>query len=254
MTKAIVLLSGGIDSATCLALALNHYDEVQPIHYNYGQQTAEFEEQQAVNLATHFRDEGHEVHPVTTIDYESVFEVFGRGVASDRDSFVTEDGELEEDDGRSTGYVPMRNLHLLATGAAVADVSDGDAVYHGMQQGDEASYPDCRPAFAQAAETAINESLADGDSITVRVPLLHQSKVEVIQRGEDRGVPWEYTYSCYEAIEDDEPEPCGQCPACIERGEAFHVARVTDPFGTPDAVKQNSPEAWEEILEEVNFR
>lgn len=254
MTKAIVLLSGGIDSATCLGLALEHYDEVQPIHYNYGQQTAEFEEQQAVNLASHFRDEGHNVHPVTTIDYQSVFEVFGRGVASDRDSFVTEDGDLEEDDGRSTGYVPMRNLHLLATGAGVADVEDGDAIYHGMQQGDEASYPDCRPDFAAAAEEAINQSLADGDSINVRTPLLHRSKVEVIQQGENLGVPWEYTYSCYEAIEEDEPEPCGQCPACIERGEAFHLARVTDPFGTPDAVKKNSPGAWENILEEVSHR
>lgn len=254
MTKAIVLLSGGIDSATCLALALEHYDEVQPIHYNYGQQTAEFEEQQAHNLAEYFRDQGEEVHPVTTIDYSSVFDVFGRGVASDRDSFVTEDGDLEEDDGRSTGYVPMRNLHLLVTGAGVADVSGGDAIYHGMQQGDEASYPDCRPDFAAVAEAAINQSLADGESIDVRTPLLSFSKVEVIQRGENLGVPWEYTYSCYEAIEDDEPEPCGQCPACIERGEAFQVARVDDPFGTPDAVKQNSPEAWEEILEEVNYR
>jgi len=254
MTKAIVLLSGGIDSATCLGLALEHYDEVQPIHYNYGQQTAEFEEQQAYNLAEYFRDQGEKVHPVTTINYTSVFEAFGRGVASDRDSFVTEDGDLEEDDGRSTGYVPMRNLHLLATGAGVADVSDGDAIYHGMQQGDEAAYPDCRPDFAAAAEAAINQSLADDDHIDVRTPLLSFSKVEVIQRGENLGVPWEYTYSCYEAIEDDEPEPCGQCPACIERGEAFHVARVDDPFGTPEAVKENSPEQWEEVLEEVNYR
>jgi len=254
MTKAIVLLSGGIDSATCLALALQHYDEVQPVHYNYGQQTAEFEEQQAVNLATHFSDEGHNVHPVTTIDYESVFEVFGRGVASDRDSFVTEDGDLEEDDGRSTGYVPMRNLHLLATGAGVADVTDGDALYIGVQGGDEESYPDCRAPFVTAAEQAINASLADDESLTLRAPLLHRTKVEVIQQGEDLGVPWEYTYSCYEAIEDEDPQPCGECPACVERGEAFHVARVTDPFGTPDAVKQNSPEAWEAVLEEVNFR
>lgn len=255
MTKAIVLLSGGIDSATCLGLALEHYDEVQPIHYNYGQQTAEFEEQQALNLATYFRDQGHNVHPVITIDYQSVFGVFGRGVASDRDSFVTEDGDLEEDDGRSTGYVPMRNLHLIATGAAIADVNDGDAVYHGMQQGDEASYPDCRPDFAAAAEGAINQSLADGDSIDVRTPLLHRSKVEVIQQGENLGVPWEYTYSCYEAIENsEEPEPCGECPACIERAEAFMIAGIDDPFGTPDAVQENSPEAWEEILEAVNFR
>lgn len=254
MTKAIVLLSGGIDSATCLAMAIQQYDEVKPVHYNYGQQTADFEQNQALSLAAHFRAEGHDVQSVELIDYSSVFSHFAGGVASDRDSFVTEDGDLEEEDGRSTGYVPMRNLHLIASGAAMADVEDGDAVYHGMQQGDEASYPDCRPSFAAAAEEAINRSLADGDSVSVRTPLLHRSKVEVIQQGENLGVPWEYTYSCYEAIEDDEPEPCGECPACIERGEAFKVARVDDPFGTPEAVQENSPEAWGEILEEVSVR
>ncbi|UBF23060.1 queuosine biosynthesis protein QueC [Haloarcula virus HCTV-16] len=254
MTKAIVLLSGGIDSATCLAIALDTYDEVQPVHYNYGQQTADFEAEQAHNLAQHFRDEGENVSEVLTIDYSEVFSVFGRGVASDRDSFVTEDGDLEEEDGRSTGYVPMRNLHLIGTGAAVADVSDGDAVYHGMQQGDEASYPDCRPQFATAVEEAVNASLADSDSVDVRTPLLHQSKVEVIERGEALGVPWEFTYSCYEAIDGDEPEPCGSCPACIERAEAFYAARVTDPFGTVQAVQEASPVEWERIMEEVSFR
>lgn len=254
METAIVLLSGGIDSATCLSLALDRYDRVHPVHYDYGQQTAGFEQQQAHNLAQHFRDEGHEVDPVEVIDYAPVFSHFAGGVASDRNSFVTEDGDLEEEDGRSTGYVPMRNLHLIGTGAALADVNDADAVYHGMQQGDEASYPDCRPEFSVAIEEAVNKSLADGDSVSVNTPLLHRSKVEVIQLGEDRGVPWEYTYSCYEAIEDDEPEPCGQCPACIERGEAFYAAQVTDPFGTPVAVQENAPVEWERILEEVAFR
>lgn len=254
METATVLLSGGIDSATCLALALEHYDRVHPVHYDYGQQTASFEQEQAHNLAQHFRDEGHEVDEVEVVDYSSVFSHFAGGVASDRDSFVTDDGEFEEEDGRSTGYVPMRNLHLISTAAALADVNDADAVYHGMQAGDDEAYPDCRPEFATATEKAVNRSLADGESLSVRTPLLYRTKVEVIQTGEDRGVPWEYTYSCYEAIEDDEPEPCGQCPACIERGEAFYAAKVSDPFGTPEAVQENAPVEWGQILERVNFR
>lgn len=252
-SMAIVLLSGGIDSATCLALATDHYDTILPVHYNYGQQTADFEQKQANQLAREFRRRGNNILTVKVVEYKDVFSNFAGGVASDRDSFTTEDGDLEEDDGRSTGYVPMRNLHLIATGSAIADVNDADAVYHGMQQGDEASYPDCRPAFKNAAERAVNESLADNVGISVRTPLLSRDKVEVIQLGEDRGVPWEYTYSCYEAI-DGKAQPCGECPACIERGEAFMIAGVTDPFGTPDAVKENSPEAFEEILAKVNAR
>lgn len=239
MTHAIVLLSGGIDSATCMAIACNNHDEVTPVHYQYGQQTADFEREQARNLVSHFMSEsGAEVNPLDVIDYEAVFGHFARGVASDRDSFVTDDGSLEEDDGRSTGYVPMRNLHLIATGAAVADVHDADAVFHGAQGGDEASYPDCRPSFMEAANAAVDESLADDESINLRVPLLRYEKTEVIQRGEELGVPWEYTYSCYEAIEADMPQPCGTCPACVERAEAFEEAGVQDPFGTPEAVEQ----------------
>lgn len=254
-SMAIVLLSGGIDSATCLALATDHYDTVLPVHYDYGQQTSEFEHQQAHQLARHYRRVGHDILPLKRVVYEDVFQHFAGGVASERDSFVTDDGDLEEEDGRSTGYVPMRNLHLITTGAAIADVEGADAVYHGAQMGDEEAYPDCRPSFIEAAEDAVNRSLADGEHIDVRTPLMYREKVEVLQLGDDRDVPWQYTYSCYEAIEDTQnPEPCGECPACIERAEAFQVAGITDPFGTPEAVQENSPEAWEEILAKVNVR
>jgi 7-cyano-7-deazaguanine synthase len=250
MSKAIVLLSGGIDSATCLSLALDHYDEVVPVHYQYGQQTAEFEHIQATYMARYFRNEGENVAPLVKIDYEPVFGKFAQGVASDRDTFVSEGGSLEEEDGRSTGYVPMRNLHLIATAAAIGDVQDADAIYHGMQMGDEQSYPDCRPNFRNAAQDAINASLADGEEIELRTPLINLEKTEVIQLGEDRGVPWQYTYSCYEAINTpSEPEPCGSCPACVERGEAFWEAGVDDPFGTIEAVQENAPERFNEIID-----
>lgn len=227
MTTGVVLLSGGIDSATCLAIACNRHDEVIPVHIQYGQQTGELEHHLAETLRTKMNNGfTTKVYPLQVIDYSTVFAHFSEGVADPDKSFE----ELVEEDGRSSGYVPMRNLHLLSTAAAVADVRDGDMIYIGVQGGDEDSYPDCRPAFITAATTAINRSLADGDAISVKTPLIDLKKHEVIELGERLSVPWEYTYSCYE--EEDtlaDPNPCGQCPACVERIEAFKEAGVNDP-------------------------
>lgn len=241
--KAVVLVSGGIDSATCFAIACDKFDSVKPIHYDYGQQTADFEQKQAKNIVNEFQQRhGADVENLTVVNYEPVFSHFAGGVASEKDSFVTEDGEMEQDDGRSTGYQPMRNIHLLSTGAAFADVNNADAVFHGMQAGDEADYPDCRPKFRDSVEEAINNSLADDDVVDIRAPLLNLEKEEVIRLGEEYNVPWKYTYSCYTAIQSDNPRPCGNCPACIERAEGFYKAGVSDPFDTISVVKQNNPE------------
>lgn len=233
MSEAVVLLSGGIDSAVCLALAAAEYETVTPVHISYGQQTESLEDWQALRQRNHIEEQypGTNMNPMIGVDYSDVFQWFAAGVASDRDSFVTEDGELEEDDGRSTGYVPMRNLHFIATAAGIADVHDADAVYIGVQGGDEESYPDCRMEFIDKAAGAVTNSLADDKHIDIRVPLIWLSKEEVIAAGEDYNVAWEYTYSCYEEVRDPEnPEPCGECPACIERIEAFEAAEVNDPI------------------------
>jgi 7-cyano-7-deazaguanine synthase len=231
MTKAIVLASGGMDSATCLAMACMHFDEIIPVHYDYGQQTADVEKRRAELQVNHLSNiyEDTVISQLEVVDYKPVFGHFARGTASDRESFTTEDGELEEDDGRSTGYVPMRNLHLIATGAAFADIHDADAVYHGAQSGDEESYPDCRGEFMVAAGNAISRSVADGDTIDLATPLLNMTKEEVIKNGEKFGVAWEYTYSCYSETDFEDPDPCGECPACVERIEAFDGLDINDP-------------------------
>lgn len=234
MSKAIVLLSGGIDSATCMGMACQNHETVVPIHINYGQQTAELERQMAYNQCVNMAKQyPNTVIPRTrVIDYRDVMGHFSGGVASDRDSFETDDGELVEDDGRSTGYQPMRNLHLIATAAGIADIRDADALYHGAQGGDEADYPDCRPEFMHYAEMAVNKSLADGEEIDVKAPLIHLSKEEVIQAGDRVGVDFSATYSCYSSVDSiSNPNPCGNCPACEERSEAFREAGVEDPYG-----------------------
>lgn len=223
-THAVVLLSGGLDSATCLALADDEYDTVQPVHINYGQQTNEIEHDRARRLAESF-----ETEPLRVVEYADVVRHFAGGVASERDTFLTDDGELSTDDGRSTGYVPMRNLHLIATASGIADVEGADAVFIGVQGGDEETYPDCRPAFIEAVGLAVNASLADDDTIEIRAPLLERSKTDVIRLADDLGVPFELTYSCYAETSFDDPDPCTECPACVERIEAFSDAGISDP-------------------------
>lgn len=234
MSKAVVLLSGGIDSATCLAIAAKTHDEVIPIHFDYGQQTAELEQRMAYNQCEHqagVYDETR-IRKTPVLNYQGVFSHFAEGVAESGKDF----GHMNEEDGRSSGYVPMRNLHFIASGAAVADVEDADKVYHGAQAGDEADYPDCRPTFMAAARTAVNESLPRGQGISVATPLTGKTKTEVLIKADELDVAFEYTYSCYKATDPDDPLACGNCPACVERAEAFEKAGLDDPFKTPEQI------------------
>lgn len=228
--KAVVLLSGGIDSSTCLALAADTFSEIIPVHFDYGQQTAELEQEMARQQREHLDEvTDADIHQMIVVDYKGVFSHFAEGVAEDGKDF----DELTEEDGRSSGYVPMRNLHLIATGAAFADTRGAAAIFHGAQAGDEADYPDCRPNFMDRAAGAISQSLPDDRPLDLRVPLLNMGKPQVIDVAEEYGVNFKYTYSCYSEVEDYEnPEPCGECPACVERAQAFNRSDVEDPYET----------------------
>lgn len=227
--EAIVLMSGGIDSAACFGHACERYDKVTAIHIDYGQQTGEVEVGMARRQVQNMMSEHPEVEVemLDPVDYRPVFSQFADGVADPDKEF----DHMTEDDGRSSGYVPMRNLHLLATAAAFADSRGAKAIYHGAQAGDNADYPDCRPEFMDRAASAVNKSIPDGQSILVRVPLLKRPKHEVLKIGRIVGVDYSFTYSCYTEVEDpDNPEPCGACPACEEREEAFERVDFSDPL------------------------
>lgn len=227
--RAVVLLSGGIDSSTCFMQALQDHEEVQPVFVEYGQQTQELEKKQArslISFAAGAAGGVTDIEQLKVVDYTDVFGHFAEGVAEEGKNF----DHLNENDGRSSGYVPMRNLHLIATAAAIADVQDAGYVYHGAQMGDAEDYPDCRPEFMAAAEKAISNALPEQQELHLKTPLIDLTKEEVIQKGEDLRVPWELTYSCYKDTDVDNPEPCGECPACLERAEAFESAGVPDPY------------------------
>lgn len=233
-TEAIVMVSGGIDSAVCLAKASDEYDQIKPVHVQYGQQTGDMELRNA-DLITDWINENLDVDvaDLSVVDYQPVFTHFADGVADPDKEF----DHLVEDDGRSAGYVPMRNLHLIATGSAFADDRGSDAVILGAQGGDAADYPDCRQKFLTSALRAVNDSLPNTDDspqIDVRYPLLDFSKEDVLREGDKYNIPWGYTYSCYTELDLEEnyedAEPCGECPACVERQEAFDEAGLEDPF------------------------
>ncbi len=227
--KSAVLVSGGIDSATCLASACSTSDEVIPVFIGYNQETEMLERKMAKNQVDHLDGEYSEVDMLglRILDYTSVFSHFADGVMMDKDF-----SHLKEDDGRSSGYVPMRNLHFIATAAGIADVEGAENVYYGAQMGDDDAYPDCRPEFVDKAAGAISKSVPNGQVIDLKVPLLHLSKGEVVERALEYGVDFEYTYSCYEDTDLHDPEPCGECPACEERAQAFREAGIVDPHNT----------------------
>lgn len=219
MTTAFVLLSGGIDSAVCLQEALHQHQTVEAIHIDYGQQTSEIERRNAAQQA-------HQAEiPLHECDYREVFDRFAEGTVKDQPY----ESENTVEEGHSVGYVPQRNLHFLTTAAAIAEhntpTSEDIVLYHGAQQNDRDAYPDCRPAFIEAAETAVNRS-TDQHHIHIETPIINRSKPEVLRRGEDLGVDWRLTFSCYNDVDG---RPCGECPACLERSEAFDDAGITDP-------------------------
>jgi 7-cyano-7-deazaguanine synthase len=155
--KAFVLLSGGIDSAVCLKEALETYEDVAAIHYDYGQQTHTIEERNARKQA-----ESHGIE-LFEIGYRGVFRHFAEGTIEDKEYSSNQ----TTDEGHSVGYVPQRNLHLLTSAAAVAEHNTETGrpivLYHGAQLNDAADYPDCRPAFIESAEDAINNGTDQHD-------------------------------------------------------------------------------------------
>lgn len=220
MTRAFVLLSGGVDSAVSLHEALNHHQHVEAIFFDYGQQTSKIERNNALEQT---EEAGIPFH---TSDYRRIFKQFAEGTVENRDY----DHNQTLVEGHSVGYVPQRNLHFLTTAAAIAEhntpTSEEIVLYLGAQWGDRDAYPDCRPDFINSAQASLNES-TDQHTIKVEAPLIDLSKTEVLERGEELGVNWELTFSCYN---DSDGNPCGECPACVERKEAFERAGFQDPL------------------------
>ena len=221
-TRAVVLLSGGMDSATALAIALKEGFEVTALSVDYGQRHKK-ELDAARKVARHFavRD-----HRVVTLDLAAI----GGSALTDRKIPVPEQRRLEEiGQGIPATYVPARNTILLSYALGLAETTGSKAIYIAANQIDYSGYPDCRPefyaAFQEVARLGTKRGV-EGDVIEIRTPLIAMTKADIVRKGEGLGVPWALTWSCYQG----EEKACGVCDSCQLRLKGFREAGVKDPL------------------------
>jgi 7-cyano-7-deazaguanine synthase len=217
--SAVVLVSGGLDSATCLAIAREEGFRCHALSFAYGQRhAAELRAAERVAKAL-----GAERHRVMTIDLAA----FGGSALTDPGIAVPEAAV----EGIPVTYVPARNTVFLSLALAWAEVLGAQDIFIGVNAVDYSGYPDCRPEFVAAFERLANLATRAGVEgtapVRIRTPLISLSKAEIIRRGLALGVAFEETVSCYQA--DGEGRACGRCDACRLRRAGFAAAGVVDP-------------------------
>lgn len=216
--RAVILASGGMDSATAAAVAAEQGYELYLLHTSYGQRTESREYECAKAQAEHF-DAADFLH--LTTDHLSKI-----GVSSlTDDELAVEDADLESEEV-PTSYVPFRNANLLAMATSYAEANDCDAVFMGAHSEDFSGYPDCRPAFFDAFQQVVDVGTKDETTISIEAPFVEWSKTDIAERGLELDVPYESTWSCYR---EDEPA-CGTCDACAFRLQAFQRLGARDPI------------------------
>ena len=222
MPRAVVLLSGGLDSAAVLALAQADGFEVHALSVDYGQRHR-VELERAAALAAH----ANVSHLVVTLDLRGM-----GGSALTSETAVPKDRSAAEmNAGIPSPYVPARNTLLLGLALGYAETLGALDLFFGANHLDHAGYPDCRPEFFAAFESLANlatkTSTQDGGRFRIRTPLIDMTKAEIIRTGHRLGVNFAGTLSCYDP--DTEGTACGRCDACQLRREGFAEAGVPDP-------------------------
>ena len=218
MKKAVVLLSGGLDSATCLAIARDQGYECHTIAFDYGQRTRS-ELDAAVQVSGAL---GALSHRVIELGMGNI----GGSALTDHSIDVPEDGG----EGIPVTYVPARNTVFLSLALGLAEVVDAQAIFIGVNAVDYSGYPDCRPAFIEAFQSMANlatKAGVEGRPMQIETPLMHLSKAQIIQQGVELGLDYGLTVSCYQA--DENGNACGKCDSCRLRSQGFEDALVKDP-------------------------
>jgi 7-cyano-7-deazaguanine synthase len=216
--RAVILVSGGMDSATAVYEAIDRGYEPYFLHTSYGQQTENKEYECAKSLA-------EEVDAADFLHIEtSHLSAIGSSSLTDEEMEVQE-ADLESDE-IPTSYVPFRNANLLSMAVSYAEASECSAVFIGAHSEDFSGYPDCRPEFFDAFQQVIEVGTKPETEIELIAPFVEWSKTDIAERGLELGVPYELTWSCYRG---EEPA-CGTCDACAFRLEAFRNAGSRDPI------------------------
>ena len=216
--KAVILLSGGLDSATVLAIARGEGYETYALSVSYGQRHSA-ELNAAVRVAKHL---GAKAHQQMQVNLDAV----GGSALTDRSIAVPE----APSSGIPVTYVPARNTLFLALALGWAEVLGARDLFIGVNAVDYSGYPDCRPEFVQAFETLANlatKAGVEGAKFRIHTPLIQLSKADIIRRGAGLGVDFAETVSCYQA--DGKGRACGRCDSCRNRREGFDAAGIPDP-------------------------
>lgn len=217
--KAVVLLSGGLDSATCLAIARSQGFDCYCLSFNYGQRhTAELQAADRVVKAL-----GASEHRVLNLGLAQ----FGGSALTDTSIAVPVDGVQP---GIPVTYVPARNTIMLSLALAWAEVLGSRDIFVGINAVDYSGYPDCRPDYLAAFETMANLATragVEGQKLSIHAPLINLTKADIIRTGHALGVDYGLTVSCYQA--DELGRACGVCDSCRLRAEGFAAAGIPDP-------------------------
>jgi len=220
MTKAVVLLSGGLDSTTTLAMALADGCEVTAISFRYGQRHTR-ELRSAEDVCKHYGVD----HVVIDLNLSSF-----RSALTREELDVPMDREGELDQQIPITYVPARNIIFMSIAAGLCESVDADCIYIGANVVDYSGYPDCRPEFFEAFQEMINKGTqagVEGRTIRIMTPILDMSKADIVRKGKELDAPLHLTWSCYNGGD----LACGHCDSCRLRLKGFEEAGYRDEIG-----------------------
>jgi len=217
-SRAIVLVSGGMDSCVTAAIAAKENDELAFLHISYGQRT-EARERRAFNeIADHYG-----VKDRLDVSIEYLARIGGSSLTDA--SMEVAEGDIESKE-IPTSYVPFRNANMLAIATSWAEVIGATGIYIGAVAEDSSGYPDCRTEFYEAFQKTIDTGTKPETRISVRTPIIELSKAEIVRKGIDLDAPLHLTWSCYRS----EDLACGTCDSCALRLRGFERAGVEDPI------------------------
>jgi 7-cyano-7-deazaguanine synthase len=218
--RAVVLLSGGMDSCVCAALAARDYASAA-LHISYGQLTEDRERQSFLAVCRRLNI------PDKLLVRNEALRAIGGSALTDENIAVPTAAALGHalDHNIPVTYVPFRNAHLLAVAVSWAEVLGAEKVFIGAVEQDSSGYPDCRPAYYEAFNRVIKAGTKTG-TIEIVTPLIHLRKAEIVRLGLELGAPFDLTWSCYKR----EDRACGVCDSCVLRLRAFAAAGTRDPI------------------------
>ncbi|MHB8216483.1 MAG: 7-cyano-7-deazaguanine synthase QueC [Candidatus Sulfotelmatobacter sp.] len=233
-SRAIVLLSGGMDSCVCAALAARDYTTAA-LHISYGQRTEDRERQAFLEICQRLN-----IQDKLVVRNEAL-RAIGGSALTDEDIAVPRAGPIDSINHAlrhdiPVTYVPFRNAHFLSVAVSWAEVLGADKIFIGAVEQDSSGYPDCRPAYYEAFNQVIRTGTKNG-TIEIVTPLIQLRKAEIVTLGLELGAPFDLTWSCYSR----QDQACGVCDSCVLRLRAFAAAAARDPipYATIDQITRS---------------